>query len=236
MAEGLRAESASPLYAQVMERIQQDLVRGVYPVGSRIPAEHELEIRYSVSRVTVRRALQELTNAGLLERKQGKGTFVSVPRKEEPERHFQGFHEACKGRGVIPSVGALWVREIKAGPEDGALNLPKDAGILEIRRVLEADGVPVILETCHFSMAYAWLEQAELKGSLYGLLQEYGVWAEKSTYNIALCKAGAEEASLLRTAPGAILLQVQQVVYDRKGRPLHTGHQLIRGEQYTLYI
>ncbi|MBR7174340.1 MAG: GntR family transcriptional regulator [Clostridia bacterium] len=79
MTEGkLRSESVSPLYAQIMERIRQDIFLGTYPIGSRIPAESELEIRYNGSRVTVRRALQELTAAGLLERKQGKGTFVDT--------------------------------------------------------------------------------------------------------------------------------------------------------------
>ena len=76
----LQAESFSPLYHQLMQRIRGDIERGVYPTGSRIPPEHELEKLYQVSRVTVRRALSELTSEGLLERKQGKGTFVATPR------------------------------------------------------------------------------------------------------------------------------------------------------------
>ena len=51
-----------------MQRIRGDIERGVYPTGSRIPPEHELEKLYQVSRVTVRRALSELTSEGLLER------------------------------------------------------------------------------------------------------------------------------------------------------------------------
>ena len=67
--KGLQSESFSPLYHQLMQRIRGDIERGVYPVGSRIPPEHELEKLYQVSRVTVRRALAELTSEGLLERK-----------------------------------------------------------------------------------------------------------------------------------------------------------------------
>ena len=72
--KGLQSDSSSPLYHQLMQRISADIERGKYPTGSRIPPEHELEQLYQVSRVTVRRALAELTSEGLLERKQGKNT------------------------------------------------------------------------------------------------------------------------------------------------------------------
>ena len=65
--KNLQSESSSPLYHQLMQRLAEDIERGKYPVGSRIPPEHELEALYKVSRVTVRRALSELTAEGLLE-------------------------------------------------------------------------------------------------------------------------------------------------------------------------
>ncbi len=232
-----RAESASPLYAQIMDRIRMDILAGVYPVGSRIPAEHELEARYAVSRVTVRRAMQELTAAGMLERKQGKGTFVAQPRTMRRERFFQDFFDSCRDMGRTPSVLKLRVTEAPATDEDREkLNLPPETGVVRIRRLLAADGEPVILETDHFSMAYSWLESADLKGSLYRIMQEYGVRAEKSTYDFSLRRADADEAALLQVEDGAVLLAVEQVVYDQKGRPLHTGSQLIRGDRYTMRI
>ena len=233
----LRVESASPLYAQLMERIRLDILQGVYPVGNRIPPEHELETRYAVSRVTVRRALQELTSSGLLERKQGKGTFVAQPRTEVPRRGVRGFHDACREMGLTPAVGQVRVREVPSTPEDRErLSLSPDADILEIRRVLTVDGEPVILEKNHFSMAYAWLESADLRGSLYRALQEYGIRAEKSIYDLSLKTAEAEEAALLNVEAGTVLLSEEQVVYDQRGRPLHTGSRLIRGDRYTLRI
>ncbi len=233
----LRTDSASPLYAQMMERIRLDILRGVYPVGERIPPEHQLEERYGVSRVTVRRALQELTAAGLLERKQGKGTFVSQPRPQAEERGVMGFHEACRALGRKPSVGEVRFRETEDGEEDRIrLGLPPEAGMLRIQRVLKADGEPVILETVAFSAAYAWLEGVNLKGSLYRALQEYGIRAEKSIYDLSLTRLPAEEAAKLQAEEGTVVLSVEQVVYDQKGRPLHTGHLLVRGEKFPLRI
>ena len=233
----LRAESASPLYAQLMDRIRQDILQGIYPVGNRIPAEYELEERYGVSRVTVRRALQELTGAGMLERKQGKGTFVAQPKRDVGERRLQSFHDACRAAGRVPSVLKVRTREIPASPEDREkLNLEPDAQVLEIRRVLAADGEAVMLQVNRFSAAYTWLESVDLRGSLYAALQEYGIRAEKSTYDISLRKADGEEAELLRVEPGRMVLEADQIVYDQKGRPLHTSRQLILGEKYTLRI
>ena len=67
-------------------------------------------------------------------------------------------------------------------------------------------------------------------------MQEYGVQAEKSIYDLSLRKTNAEEAKLLQVPEGTTVLAVEQVVYDQRGRPLHTGERLIRGEKYTLKI
>ncbi len=233
----LQAESFSPLYAQLMAQIRLDIRRGLYPAGTRIPPEHELELNYGVSRVTVRRALQELTGEGLLERKQGKGTFVAVPRAAVPERSFRGFHEICREAGKMPGTRVLQVRESRADARDAQdLQIQEGDHLIECRRLLSADGESVILETNRFSMAYAWLENADLNGSLYRQLQDYGIRPEKAVYDISQKAADAEEARLLETEEGAMLLLLKEVVYDQKGRPLHSSFQLIRGDRFTLRL
>ena len=233
----LRSESARPLYNQLMERLQLEIRNGVYPAGEKIPTEHELETRYGVSRVTVRRALSELTAAGMLERKQGKGTFVAYPKPRAEERSVQGFHDACREMGRKPGVAYVKVEEVKGTREDCAwLGLEPDANVLKIQRVLTADGEPVILETARFTTAYSWLQNANLKGSLYRSLQEYGIQAEKSIYDLSLRRITAKEADLLQAEEGTAVIAVKQVVYDQRGRPLHISDRLIRGEKYTLRI
>ena len=159
----LQAESSSPLYHQLMQRLSEDIERGKYPVGSRIPPEHELEALYNVSRVTVRRALAELTAEGMLERKQGKGTFVSTPRISQDLKSIHSFHDACKQNGFQGGTIVVHVKERDAEASDlEELELQKGARILETLRVRTADGVPVVLERNHFSMAYSYLENENL--------------------------------------------------------------------------
>jgi GntR family transcriptional regulator len=233
----LQAESFSPLYHQLMQRIRGDIERGIYPTGSRIPPEHELEKLYQVSRVTVRRALSELTSEGLLERKQGKGTFVATPRGGLPLKNLHSFHDSCRINQVTPSTDVIHVKETSATPVDAEeLNLKEGSRVLEILRVRRADGVPVVLERNHFSMAYAWLQDQDLTGSLYGILREYGVEPKLALHDVSIRFAGEEEAKLLEMETGAPLIRLHEVIYDQRGRPLHTNVQLIRGDRFVFTI
>ena len=237
MIRELQTESSSPLYHQLMQRISADIERGKYPTGSKIPPEHELEQLYQVSRVTVRRALAELTAEGKLERKQGKGTFVSVPSGRVQLKSLHSFHDSCRMNHAIPSTDVIHQKEIAADSTDAEeLNLDTGGRVLEILRVRKADGVPVVLERNRFSLAYAWLEDQDLTGSLYSLLREYGVEPKLAVHDVSMRFAAAEEAELLETEQGAPLVCLHEVIYDQKGRPLHNSVQLIRGERFVFRI
>ena len=233
----LQSESSSPLYHQLMQRISEDIERGNYPVGSRIPPEHELEETYQVSRVTVRRALAELTAEGLLERKQGKGTFVSTPKISQDLKSIHSFHDACKQNGFQGGTIVIHVKETDADDTDQEeLELRGASRVLETLRVRTADGVPVVLEKNHFSMAYSYLENENLSGSLYSILRDYGIEPKQASHDISMTFATEEQAKLLKIETGAPLMQLHEVVYDQKGRPLHNSLQLIRGDRFVFRI
>ena len=235
--KNLLSESSSPLYHQLMQRLAEDIERGKYPVGSRIPPEHELEALYKVSRVTVRRALAELTAEGMLERKQGKGTFVSTPRISQDLKSIHSFHDACKQNGFQSGTIVIHVKETEADTADlEELELRKGAKVVETLRVRTADGMPVVLEQNHFSMAYSYLENENLSGSLYSVLRHYGIEPKQASHDISMTYASDRQAGLLDVEPGAPLMRLHEVVYDQKGRPLHNSLQLIRGDRFVFRI
>ena len=99
--------SAVPLYQQVMDDLKGEIARGVYVAGSRIPSEMELAKSYGVGRVTVRRAIEELSRAGYLNRQQGRGTFVCAPklkRKIRQKGDVQSFTEGCAANDMVPGA------------------------------------------------------------------------------------------------------------------------------------
>ncbi len=232
----LNTESASPLYRQLMQRLRADIAGGVYPPHSRIPSEQELCAAYQVSRVTVRKALAELTREGLLRRMQGKGTFVCAPRIRQDLRDVTSFHEACRLMGSIPGTRVVSAQIVPADEETRQELLLTEDQAVEIVRVRLADGLPVMLETNRFPLAYDGLLKEDLTGSLYALLDVRGVEAGKGIHEISLCYATAAQARLLKIHPGDALLQLDQVIYDQHDRPLHTSHQVIRGDRFTFRI
>ena len=236
MEKALHSDSASPLYRQMMQRIRADIASGVYPVHSRIPSEAELGEAYQVSRVTVRKALAELTREGLLRRMQGKGTYVCAPRLKTNLREVTSFHEACMMMGCTPGTKVISAQTVHAQESTReALSLQEDEAV-EIVRLRLADGVPVMLETNRFSMKYDYLLHEKLNGSLYHLLSQQGVEAASGVHEISLCYATAQQAKLLEVEVGTALLQLEQVIFDQHGAPLHTSHQVIRGDRFTFRI
>ena len=108
--------------------------------------------------------------------------------------------------------------------------------MVEIVRLRSADGEPVVLEKNHFSMAYAYLENENLNGSLYNVLRDYGVEAKQATHDISMTFATETQGKLLNVETGSPLMRLREVVYDQKGRPLHNSLQLIRGERFVFRI
>ena len=236
MPTRLNNDSASPLYRQLMQRLRSEITGGVYPVHSRIPSEQELCESYSVSRVTVRKALAELTCEGLLRRMQGKGTFVCAPRISQQLRDVNSFHEACRVQGSIPGTRVISAQMIRADEETLSQLQLAEGDAVEIVRLRMADDAPVMLETNRFPAEYRWLLEEKLDGSLYGLLEAHGTEPALGIHEISLCYATPAQARLLEVNARSALLQLDQVICDPHGTPIHTSHQVIRGDRFTFRI
>ena len=236
MSSQLITANAEPLYCQLMARIREDVASGVYPAESKIPSEKEMCEHYGVSRVTVRRAISELTEEGLLRKQQGKGTFVCTPKLCRDLRDINSFHACCRMQGVTPGTRLIHAQLSHADERtQRELELPDDR-VVEIERVRTADGVPVILETNCFPLMYSDLLQAVLSQSLYAALEERGITSKRGIHEISLHYATNAQARLLEVDPGQALLLLREVMFDQRGRPLHTSNQLIRGDRFTFRI
>lgn len=233
----LDQHTSDPLYAQITQKLKNDISSGVFPAGSRIPSETVLCSTYHVSRVTVRRALSDLASEGFLEKKQGKGTFVTSKRMNHGIKAVSSFHDTCRLNGMNPASEVICKKERPADENDiMRLKLQQGSHVIETIRVNSADGQPVVLEINHFSMAYSYLLEADLNGSLYGILQEYGISPAGGLHDISLCMADETVSELLSIKKGTPLILLEEVIFDKLGRPLHTSKQYIRGEKLVVRI
>ncbi|WP_413450839.1 GntR family transcriptional regulator [Georgenia phoenicis] len=115
-------------------------------VGQAIPSERELCEQFGVSRMTVRQAVDALVVEGLLERVQGRGTFVAQP-KVDLQLRLVSFPEEMRRRGMEPSLRVLAAERVAAPPHVAdALDLPPEAEVHYLRRLRLADGLPMAVE------------------------------------------------------------------------------------------
>jgi len=233
----LRKKEATPLYEQAVRRIRGMIESGDYPLGCTIPNETELCEVFGVSRITVRRAVEELVRQGLLEKKQGKGTFVTSPGPSMDLQEVNSFHEACRRRGSKASSKVIHVKMIPADEKDEAdLRLAKNQKVVETFRIRYADNIAVMVEINHFSSAYSYLTEYNMDGSLYNILREFGANPTKAVHDISIAKADSMISQWLGIAKGDPVLFLEEVIYDQKGRPLHNSRQWIRGDKFTFRI
>ena len=233
----LEKKSQSPLYQQLMLRLKNDILAGVHPSGGRIPSEQALCDAYGVSRVTVRKALLDLVQEGLLVRRQGKGTFVADKRLQRDLQHITSFSDACRSMGRDAGTRVISVAREAAQPDDlERLGAAEGGEVLEVCRVRLCDGEPVMLEINRFPIRFAFLEREDLAGALYTLLRAHGTIPTQATHDISLGHATPMVSKHLGTALGEALLILDETVLDQQQKPLHSSRQWIRGDKFTFRI
>ena len=233
----LEKKSQSPLYQQLMTRLKNDIMAGVYPAGARIPSEQLLCETYGVSRVTVRKAMLDLVQEGMLVRRQGKGTFVADERIQRDLQHVTSFSAACRQMGHTASARLISAELVEATSEDAEkLGVLPDSQVVEICRLRLCDDEPVMMEINRFPERYAFLLSEKAEESLYVILAAHGVKPASAVHDISLGHATPLVSKHLGCNQGDALLLLDEQVLDQHGEPLHLSRQWIRGDKYTFRI
>lgn len=244
--------SPTPLYAQLMEVLRAQIEDGLFHPGERIPSEDSLNHLYGVSRITIRRALKELVDAGYLMKRPGKGTYVSellpehaaspkVVERFARTKDVESFTDACAGNGR--TAGAHLIRcESVSGMDDERtfFGFGSEGRLLRVERLRTADGTPIMVEENYFPYdAYHFLLDADFEGtSLFDIVTAAGhgepMLNEPCMLNLE--KASASLAAQLDVVVGEPLFCLFGRYYDADGTPMYLGKQHIVGSRYTFRI
>lgn len=220
-------------------RFVHDLADRLGP-GAALPGERELATTCGVSRMTVRRALDELEARRLVERRHGAGTFVRRPAAAQPLT-ATSFREDMTRRGLTPSSRLLDARTTAADPALATpLEIPAGDEVLVVRRLRLADDEPMALETLHVPAARVpGLTGADLDGdaSWYALLRErFDRRVTTGRQTVAPVVLTADDATLLGAEVGAPALRFVQVSRDQHGEVVELVHALYRGDRYLIEL
>lgn len=234
----LKSNTIVPLYEQLMNKLKQEIEMGIYQPGDQLPAEIEMAKQNKVSVVTARKAMDELAMAGLVEKKQGKGTFVAIPKYDRDYTQIMGFSESCLAMGLKPGSQlldrTLIVPEAKVLKQ---LDLEDGSQTVYISRLRFVNDEPVAIENNYFSLKYAFLLNEPLDQSLFEVLrQRTNTQIAKSKKIIEICRATAKEAQLLNLRKNYPLLLVRSTAYAANGEAVYVGSQLINGERFKLCV
>jgi GntR family transcriptional regulator len=227
--------SVVPLYHQIYLVLRERCIAGI-DGPTPLPGELDLAKQYNVSRITMRKALDQLVQEGLITRRRGTGTFVNPNvATQKLERHPAGLLE-----NIIDSARDTTVRLISLDhivpPRDIAteLELGPEERVVKAVRVRSLENMPVSHITTYVPESIGDCLQPEALASkpMLTLLEEHGVKAEHARQVITARLADSQVASLLDTPVAAALLAVTRLVRDADGRPVQLLHGLYRPDRY----
>lgn len=234
-------KSSKPLYVQLVDAIKKDINSGKHAVGSKLPSESELCEIYGVSRITIRRAITELEDQGVVRKQHGIGTFVLNQHKIKRELvAVNGFSEFLVQAGKQPATSILSKR-ILGATEAHAELLKVNAGdpILEIIRLHLVDNDPVHLENSYYSLLkFPNLDKfLEESSSIYNILKNrYGIQAVKNTKTLNVINPSLEQADLLNCTQDNTIYRIEKIAYDSNGMPIHYAKSYLPTDKVTFTI
>lgn len=229
-----------PLYHQVREALMTLITDGALQEGSLIPTEREIGEKLQVSRITVRRAIDELVREGYLVTQQGKGTFVARPKIKRRTTQMKSFSEQMLEEGHRPGSQLLSLRHEKAtGHVASMLQIKTDDWIWVVERLRYADDEPICISLTYLNLPLeVVLTPAELQRetSLWAIMEKKGIRLKKSEATVQAIPAGEREAELLQIETGLPLLLVEGVVYTDDDAPVEYHQMFNRGDRYKYSI
>lgn len=231
--------SAVQLYRQLEDLLCSEIENGGWPSGSRLPTENDLVAQYHVSRVTVRKALAELSHRGYLERKSGKGTFVAEKKIQRGLSGVSSFTEMCHVMGCEPGARTIKMSIEYPTPEEmTGLGIGEDSEILAMERIRYADGKAVVLEKSKFPESFFFLMSEDLKdASLYEVVKKHGnIVFTKSVKTLDIVYASVQEARFLNITKGYPLLRISSTVEDVTGQYRYLSQQLCIADKFKLMV
>jgi len=212
---------------------------GEWRPGDQIPTEDEMCEQYQVSKITVKQAIAQLAQEGLLYRHQGKGTFVCSPKIEQGPTQLASFSEQMRQRGQRPGGVLLSCEETPASKKVAAqLRIPAGTPVIQIKRLRLADDEPMGIQTSHIPLSRCPQLCAEDvgNGSLYELLDKHGLRPVSAVERYEAVLSVDDEARLLNVAPGAPVFLVERTAYDRSGVAIEYVRSVMRGDRYAVTV
>lgn len=237
---GLDFSGREQLYYQLYSILFQDIVNGLYPIGTMIPAESELMKNYHVSRATARKSMEMLANDGLVMKKRGYGTIVIQNQPKSSPRRVVRYSKKNEVDDVIAIKKMIDKKIIQAPKEiSEKLQLVDKTKVIRLKRVRYAGNEPYYIEINYYEEAYVpevmhgEFSKASLRLFISNVYHIQWSYANQEIYSIL---ADEEMAALLHIQPGSPLIYIKRISFDKDNIPREYVSTYYRADTYHLEI
>ncbi len=230
----------TPLYYQLMKDLISKMDSGEIAPGTLMPSEAELRNDYHVSRATVRKAYEELSNMGRIKKKQGIGAFASYPPIEKGVSKLSGFTEDIRSRGGTPSSITKTQTLIKAGKLIAdKLNLQVGDLVNCIERIRLDCNIPIATEIVYIpnSLCNNLLEVDLTKNSIYDLFEsKYNLEISTAIQSLEPMLPTQEDIEQLMLDEGELILFTERVTYLTNQVPVELTFTKYRSSKFKFWV
>ncbi|MFV0560982.1 MAG: GntR family transcriptional regulator, LSA1692 subfamily [Enterococcus sp.] len=223
-------------FDHISAEIEQRIQKGVYTSAQKLPSEYDLAKEFNCSRLTIRKAIEDLIQKNIVVKRRGKGSYVMTQTKIQSGRSgLQGFTEAAKEYGKTSKTEVISFEKLSSPSAEicAALQLDVEQPIYELVRRRMLDNEPMTVEKIYLSERYVQdLSKEDFKGSLFQLLENQ-VEIAYSHQEIEAVLVEEELSKLLDVSVGNPLLQVHSITYMIDAMPILYDISFYRADRYT---
>lgn len=232
--------SPVPLYHQLKEMLVEKIESGEWQPGHQLPTEFQLSSEFSLSRATVRQAMQLLANQGLIERRQGSGTFVARPKISHNLLAMFTDGGDIRSGGTRPHIAWHSLRR-RTPPQNvqGRLSLAANEKVWEVRRTILSDEEPLMLITSWLPCArFPDLDRKDLERCSFRFVMTsvYGVETSRQLKQVEVTSLDEEEAAVLLGHVGMPALLVTYLSFQADGSPYEYRKMVVRGDRSKYHV
>lgn len=226
-----------PLFLQVRNLLRKEILAKRLRPGAKLPSESDIQVAFSVSRITVRKALSELSAEGLIETVNGKGSFVTRPANAPLLGQLAGFNAVMHSRGLRTSgylISALMGKIDSRASHALSLQANTEVMTITTMRIVENSPTAISILVCEPDMGQQLLSlEVESKDVMELLEEKLELHLESAQIEASAVSASAEDSELLGISLGTPLLVMHFVPYNMLGQPLLYAEMRFRNDRFS---
>ncbi|HEY8043272.1 MAG TPA: GntR family transcriptional regulator [Streptosporangiaceae bacterium] len=227
------AADRQPKYLRIHAELRDRITSGQWPAGTSLPGQRELAAEFGVSIMTLRQAIQLLTDDGLVAARHGSGTYVAA-RYEFGLGHLRSFAADLAAQGA--GIGTrLLASEVITPPAEVGARLGGPGQVLRLLRLRLAGGRPLIVQTSYLPLPLAsGLDPDDLARGLYPALAGHGLAVTRAAETISPCVLRPPEAGYLARPAGSPALLSHRVSFTAAGLAVLDDHAVLPGDSVAI--